>query len=302
MGTYSVTANVGKCGAWCIVGPFVGFRHTADNGKSWVEPRYEMAKNFSTYKASDNLFSELGPVCSVPMKFEDGILFCPGKKWKGKISMGTPHVVDLGPELKYSPDAVKRAYVTAHGVAHDEEHLPNSFFQGSGVYMARTKSEVSPEVMNDGSQWEFFSGYEEGSKAKWADDVSNAKPLFRWENRTGTTTVSYFKPLNKYIMSVTVLTYPVLSKPVEKPSDVYFLESDSITGPYKLIKYISKFGPAGYFYNFPTSFITGNTNVAEAQLTYSANWLASKSIDGFPIIKGAGYKPLLTPIRFLRRF
>ena len=31
---------------------------------SWVEPRMEMAKDFTSYKASSNLFSEQGPVRS----------------------------------------------------------------------------------------------------------------------------------------------------------------------------------------------------------------------------------------------
>eukprot|EP01043_Picozoa_sp_COSAG02_P048405 COSAG02_NODE_4750_length_5026_cov_2.873960_4_plen_105_part_00 len=73
-------------------GPFVGFRHSIDNGVSWVEPRIEMAKDFDTYKAADNIFAEKGPVC------EDGQISgapqysCNGT-WKGKVKFGAPHVV-----------------------------------------------------------------------------------------------------------------------------------------------------------------------------------------------------------------
>ena len=51
------------------------------------------------------------------------------------------------------------------------------------VYMSRTKAEVSPEVMSSGSHWEFFAG-NDGGKARWADDIADAAPIFTWENRT----------------------------------------------------------------------------------------------------------------------
>ena len=72
------------------------------------------------------------------------------------------------------------------------------------VYMSRTKAEVSPEVMSSGSHWEFFAGNDGVSphdslgsglhssqyisllqgKARWADDIADAAPIFTWENRT----------------------------------------------------------------------------------------------------------------------
>ena len=74
---------------------------------------------------------------------------------------------------------------------------------GSQVYMSRTKAEVSPEVMSSGSHWEFFAGNDGVSrhdiaviwvaffsisllqgKARWADDIADAAPIFTWENRT----------------------------------------------------------------------------------------------------------------------
>ena len=115
-GSYSLAELNGNdqypCGNWCVQGPFVGFRHSIDNGASWVEPRMEMAKDFETYKAADNLFSEMGaksrfqnlsvtdsetsvlagPVC------EDGQISgapqysCNGT-WRGKVKFGAPHVV-----------------------------------------------------------------------------------------------------------------------------------------------------------------------------------------------------------------
>jgi hypothetical protein len=53
-GSYSLSELNGNkqypCGNWCVQGPFVGFRHSLDHGGSWIEPRMEMAKDFTTYK------------------------------------------------------------------------------------------------------------------------------------------------------------------------------------------------------------------------------------------------------------
>jgi hypothetical protein len=55
-----------------------------------------------------------------------------------------------------------------------------------------------------------------------------------------------------------------------KDMNSYLMESDQITGPYKLITYMKNFGRQAYFLNFPSKFIgeTGRT----AWLSYSANF------------------------------
>ena len=67
------------------------------------------------YKASDNLWGELGPVCDGHISGAPAYS-CVGR-WKGKVKMGAPHVVDLGQELEHQPesDGVKRAYMVGHG-------------------------------------------------------------------------------------------------------------------------------------------------------------------------------------------
>jgi hypothetical protein len=124
-----------QCGNWCVLGPFVGFHHAQitprGSNMSWVVPRKEMAKDFASYKASSNLFSEAGPVChgtiakvyighaKYPYDFT-----CNGT-WTGKVKMGTPHVVDLGRELEYAPqangagDTTKRVYMVADGAREE---------------------------------------------------------------------------------------------------------------------------------------------------------------------------------------
>jgi hypothetical protein len=52
--------------------------------------------------------------------------------------------------------------------------------------------------------------------------------------------------------------------------DSYILESDDITGPWKLVTYMEHFGEQGYFLNFPTKFIGEDGH--DAWLCYSGNF------------------------------
>ena len=56
----------------------------------------EMARDFASYKASDNLFGELGPVCGGEINAtwpgSSSPYTCTGK-WTGKVKFGAPHVV-----------------------------------------------------------------------------------------------------------------------------------------------------------------------------------------------------------------
>lgn len=159
------------CGNWCVLGPFVGFRSAAIGkvgaGVAWHESRMEMAKDFGSYKASDNLFSELGPVChgTIAKVFIGHAKYpydftCNGT-WVGKVKFGTPHIVDLGRDLEHAPEAndpagsdtTPRAYLVADGAT--ELNAPQTWMQGSETYLARTKVTPTPTVMDDGSQWEF---------------------------------------------------------------------------------------------------------------------------------------------------
>ena len=111
-----------------------------------------MARDFASYSASQNHFGELGPVCDGAIN-ETGGSTSPGAaskaqwsclgSWRGKVKFGAPHVVDHGEELAHSEG--KRAYMVGHGA--DKEHQPQSWMQGSQVYLSRTKGEVTPEVM-----------------------------------------------------------------------------------------------------------------------------------------------------------
>eukprot|EP00052_Salpingoeca_macrocollata_P012478 m.96880 g.96880 ORF g.96880 m.96880 type:complete len:94 (-) comp18500_c0_seq1:22-303(-) len=58
----------------------------------------QMAPDFASYKAEDNLFGELGPVCKgtiAPPNYD-----CTDGLWVGKTKFGAPHIVDLGDPLQ----------------------------------------------------------------------------------------------------------------------------------------------------------------------------------------------------------
>eukprot|EP00935_MAST-01C_sp_MAST-1C-sp1_P000476 g476.t1 len=232
-----------------LLGPLVDFRHSTDGGKTWVEPR------LNATGASDNLFGETGPL--------------PGEKdGKARVKFGTPHWVDFGQELEHSPDG--KAYIISHGATSDTS--TEMWVLGDQIYMARVPPTV--DAINDRAQWEFYAGGH-GDGAKWVHgDVNKAVPIVEWTNHTGGSTMTYFKPLNKFVMTVqTASTYPNMD---QGDFDTYFLESDSITGPWSYVTYMRNFGPQVYFGNHPSKFSAKQANTTartyDAFLMYSANY------------------------------
>lgn len=221
--------------SWAICGPFPGFRISKDYGKTWIPCPF-------------NLYNPLFP--------ESG-------KNGQHVKMGTPHFVDFGKNLEYSPDG--KAYLVGHGSADDDldRRVANdSWISGDAVYMARVKP--SPESINDIGNYEFFAGNDENGEATWSNKFSDIKPVMEWKHHMGCTNITYDKPLNKFIMCVTD-GWPGISN-----MNSYILESSKITGPYRLITYMKDFGTQGYFLTIPSKFISrvGKT----VWLSYSANF------------------------------
>ena len=77
---------------------------------------------------------------------------------------------------------------------------------------------------------------------------------------------------------------------------MYFLESPSVTGPFRLITYLQRFGPEAYFVNIPSRYL-GTTAEPDltARLSYSANFAFR---DGPPNPPGSGYFWSLLASRF----
>jgi hypothetical protein len=172
-----------------LLGPLADFRHSLDLGETWIEPLANATSD------SDNLFGEVG----------DDPLHGKPNTLPARIKFGTPHWVDFGQELEHSPDG--KAYLVAHGaVAPGSTEM---WMLGDQVYLAR----VTPTVANigDKTKWEFYAGGH-GSAARWVSgDVSKATPLLEFTNHTGSTTMTYFAAIKKFVITInTASNYPVM--------------------------------------------------------------------------------------------
>ena len=80
-------------------------------------------------------------------------------------------------------------------------------------------------------------------------------------------------------------------------------EADAITGPFRLVTYLEKFGPQAYFANFPSKFLTPDeaTGGVHAYLSYSANFhCCSNATKGGPLPtkpRGSGYHWTLQQVK-----
>jgi len=235
------------------MGPFVGFRISKDFGKTWTDTPRTPAKP---------LFGESG---------KDG----------AKVKMGSPHVVDFGKNMTDSPDG--KMYLTGHGATRADAAC--SWISGDQVYMAR----VTPGVanVNDVTKYEFFAGRDASGKPAWAKEFAKIKPLVEWKDRSGCVTITYNAPLKKYLMCVTdggttgLGTY-----------DTWIVESDSLTGPWRLVTFMEKFGEQAYFVNIPSKFISRDGRTL--WLCYSHGWRRHR-----PNPRGSRYAMCLFEMKLL---
>jgi hypothetical protein len=215
---------------WDVLGPFVGFRTSNDYGVTWTETPH-------TPEAS--LFGETG-------------------KNGGKIKIGAPHFVDFGKNMQYSPDG--KAYLVGHGAARPDANL--AWIAGDQVYLTRVTPSL--ETINDPNAYEFFGGYDETGAPKWVRDFNEIKPLLEWEGRVGHVTLTYNAGLKRYLMCITD------GWPTIDTMNTYVMESEQITGPWKLVTFMEKFGEQAYFVNIPSKFISEDGKTL--WLCYSANF------------------------------
>jgi hypothetical protein len=103
-------------------------------------------------------------------------------------------------------------------------------------------------------------------------------------------TVTYNAPLRKYFMCVTD-GGNTCSK-----MNTYILESDSLTGDWRLVSYLKDFGEQAYFVNIPSRFIAadGQTMWLLYSGNFAPNWNALQIKDNPP---GSHYGLVLQKIR-----
>jgi hypothetical protein len=249
---------------WDVLGPLVGFRYSLDFGKIWHD---------TPHSPADPLFGEPA---------------APG----GKVKMGSPHFVEFGKYMQYSPDG--NAYLVGHG-ATDPDPSPRpanlSWITGDQIYMARVKPNI--DNINNRAKYEFFAGYDAHQRPIWTRDFAGIKPLIDWNNNCGCVTMTYNAPLRKFLMCITD-GGNTISK-----FNTYILESDHVAGPWKLVVYMRAFGEQAYFVNIPSKFISQDGRTA--WLCYAANftngYLHTHYHDNPP---GGGYGMILQEIKLLQ--
>jgi hypothetical protein len=242
---------------WPWIGPFVGFRYSTDYGKTWTETPCTPDK---------------------PLFGESGLHGEP-------VKIGTPHFVDFGQNMKYSPDG--KAYLVAHGASQGPEgrrFAYDSWGTADEIYLVRAKPSI--ENMNDASKYEFFDGH------GWSKKFAKIKPIAKWRDHMGCVTMTYDAPLKKFLMCVTD------AGNTGGYFDTYILESSAVTGPWKMMTYLHQFGQQGYFVNIPSKFISADGRTF--WLCYAANfWPDANGVIVHPDPPGSRYGMCLQEVKIL---
>src|SRR6185295_18337640 len=161
------------------------------------------------------------------------------------------YMVDLGRNQEHSPDG--KVYFISNG-ALDADPDPALWnlgqHTGDQIYLCR----VTPSIanVNDASKYEFYAG-----NGNWSSTFSAAQPIVDWNNHCGSSTMTYNPGLNKYLILTTVGHQETKSDGSTGSGDydTYMLESDHMTGPWKVVTYLKKFGTQAYYPNLPSKFL-----------------------------------------------
>ncbi len=220
---------------WPWMGPFVGFRYSRDFGRTWITCPHTPGK---------------------PLFGETGLYGYP-------VKIGSPHFVDFGKNMQYSPDG--KAYMVAHGADTGDvkwRFFNDSWITGDQVYLLRVTPAI--EMINDISAWEFYAGPDEKGNPVWSKNFREIRPLLEWNDNMGCVTITYNAPLKRYIMCITDGGNTCARM------NTYILESSQLTGRWKLVTYMKDFGEQAYFVNFPSKFISKDGRMA--WMVYSGNF------------------------------
>ncbi len=268
-GTYCCDINYRKTAGvvynWAWLGPYLGCRYSRDFGKTWVEsPCRPWAPLFpeDIHGAADKLHA-----LEHTKKAFNGD--APGSDIGSLIpavglpQLGVMHFVDFGRNMQHSPDG--KAYLVGHGAAPDAPH-PRlgavSWLSGDAIYLTRVA--LSPETVNDASQYEFFAGYDGDGAAKWSQHFKNMRPMLEWKNHLGSVTITYNPVLDRFLMCVAD------GWPSTQTISTLILEADKVAGPWRMVCYLKDFGAQGYFVNIPSKFTQPDGRTM--WLCYSANF------------------------------
>ncbi|MCK7540112.1 MAG: hypothetical protein MZV63_59000 [Marinilabiliales bacterium] len=240
-GTYAVDFDMSKpeyrdLYSWAICGPLPGFRISKDYGKTWIPSPLSPEKPLFPESGQGRPAGEDGHAAFRRLRTEHGAF--PRREGVSRRAR-RPRRRSRAADRRQQLDRGRRR-LSGPGDAEprDDQRCP-----------AATSS--TPGAGEDG-------------RPVWSRDFAAIRPLVSWNNRMGCTTITYDAPLRKYLMCVTD------GWPGVEDMNSYLLEADEITGPYRLITFMAKFGRQAYFLTFPSKFIGADGR--SAWLSYSANF------------------------------
>ena len=254
-GTYCLDVSVPGLN-WDVLGPFVGFRTSKDLGKTWIDTPHTPA----------------API------------FGENSKNGGSVRFGSPHFVDFGKNMEHSPDG--KAYLVAHGSALPDPYPRQanaSWITGDQIYLARVEPGI--ENINDPAKFEFFAGRSDNGRPQWTRNFAEMRPLIDWNNHLGCVTATYIPGRNKFVMCATDGQNTISGY------NTMILESDLITGPWRLVTYLRDFGEQAYFVNIPSKFVSEDGS--RMWLCYAANFTNGSSTHYQSDPPGSGYGMVL---------
>ena len=263
---------------WDIMGPFVGFRTSRDSGGAWEDTPCMPTKP---------LFGEViklpNPQAAVPQSAAPNVT---DEQYRvmPKVKMGSPHFVDFGKNMEHSPDG--KAYLLGHGATRTGATC--SWISGDQIYLARVKP--SPGTINDVHSYEFFGGHGERREPVWVKEFSRIKPLLEWNDHLGCVTATWNPALKRYLLCVTDG-----GATGEGTYNTLILESEKLTGPWRRVALMEKFGQQAYFVNIPSKFIQRDGRTM--WLCYAASW----QWRGASIPPGSRYAMCLQEIRLIEK-
>lgn len=150
-----------------------------------------------------------------------------------------------------SASSAAKAYLVAHGGSDlADQYRPGNltWISGDDIYLLRVTP--SPDTINDPSAYEFFAGYDDDGHPLWSHDFAAIRPLLRWPHHTGCTNITWHPGLGRFLMCVTT------GWPTNRTMNTYLLEASSLTGPWRRITYLERFGEQAYFVHVPSKFLT----------------------------------------------
>jgi hypothetical protein len=167
----------------------------------------------------------------------------------GKAKFRVPRAVVFGQDNKLSPDG--KIYLVSHG--YSKGTGTDNWANGDALYLCRVDEGISNVI--DPAKYEFWDGY------TWASSVDEARPFLEWPDNLGGATITWNPGLKKYILVVHHNDKTGIGNSATEHRTI-FMESDKITGPYKTIHYLTRWGPGSYFGNLPAKWISKDGKTA----------------------------------------